>query len=86
MTDLFIGMAILAVVSQLVLMATVWSTRNITKREATAVGVVVAFFVSFLFCFHIDVHMTLIWTVPEQPPCTKRCAWSNPPPCPNHRD
>ena len=42
MTDLFIGMAILAVVSQLVLMATVWSTRNITKREATAVGVVVA--------------------------------------------
>jgi len=42
MTDLFIGMAILAVVSQLVLMTTVWSTRNITKREATAVGVVVA--------------------------------------------
>jgi hypothetical protein len=42
MTDLFTGMAILAVVSQLVLMTTVWSTRNITKREATAVGVVVA--------------------------------------------
>lgn len=42
MTDLYIGMGILAVVSQLVLMATVWLTRNITKREATAVGVVVA--------------------------------------------
>ena len=42
MTDLYIGMAILAAVSQLVLMGTVWSTRNITKREATAVGVVVA--------------------------------------------
>lgn len=42
MADLYAGIAILAVVSQCVLMATVWSTRNITKREATAVGVVVA--------------------------------------------
>ena len=42
MTDLYAGIAILALVSQFVLMATVWSTRNITRREATAVGVVVA--------------------------------------------
>lgn len=42
MADLYAGIAILAVVSQFVLMATIWSTRNITKREATAVGVVVA--------------------------------------------
>lgn len=42
MTDLYAGMAILAVISQFVLLATVWLTRNITKREATAVGVVVA--------------------------------------------
>ena len=42
MADLYAGIAILAVVSQLVLMATIWLTRNITKREATAVGVVVA--------------------------------------------
>lgn len=42
MTDLYAGMAILAVVSLFLLLATVWLTRNITKREATAVGIVVA--------------------------------------------
>ncbi len=42
MTDLYAGSAILAVVSQFILLATIWLTRNITKREATAVGVVVA--------------------------------------------
>ncbi|NQV28354.1 MAG: hypothetical protein HQ518_28715 [Rhodopirellula sp.] len=42
MTDLYAGMAVLAVVSQFVLMATVRLTRTITKREATAIGVVVA--------------------------------------------
>ena len=26
--------------------------------------------------------MTLIWTVPDQPPRTKGCAWPNPPQCP----
>ena len=42
MADLYAGMAILAVVSLFVLAATVRLTRDITKREATAVGVVVA--------------------------------------------
>jgi hypothetical protein len=42
MADLYAGMAILAVVSLFVLAATVRLTSSITKREATAVGVVVA--------------------------------------------
>ena len=42
MADLYAGMAILAVVSLIVLLLTIWLTRTITKREATAVGVVVA--------------------------------------------
>lgn len=42
MADLYAGMAILAVVSLIVLIATVRLTQSITKREATAVGVVVA--------------------------------------------
>lgn len=42
MADLYAGMAILALVSLIVLLATVRLTRTITKREATAVGVVVA--------------------------------------------
>jgi len=29
-----------------------------------------------------DVHMVCFWTVPEQHPRTKRCAWPNPLPCP----
>lgn len=42
MADLYAGMAILALVSLFVLLATIRMTRTITKREATAVGVVVA--------------------------------------------
>jgi hypothetical protein len=42
MADLYTGMAILALVSLIVLLATLRFTRTITKREATAVGVVVA--------------------------------------------
>ena len=45
--------------------------------KAMCVGVVVGFsdclFLPFI-SFHIDVHMTLSWTVPEQHPRTKRCA------------
>jgi len=32
---------------------------------------VIRLFFPFL-CFHIGVHMTLIWTFPEQHPCTKK--------------
>ena len=30
--------------------------------------------------FHTHLHMSLIWTVPEQPPHKKRCAWPPSPP------
>jgi len=39
-------------------------------------------FCEFFFRFHIDVQNMCFWTVPEQPPPTKRCAWTKPPPCP----
>ena len=42
MADLYAGVAVLAVVSLIVLLVTIRLTRSITKREATAVGVVVA--------------------------------------------
>jgi hypothetical protein len=48
MADLYVGMAILALISLFVLIATVGLTRDITKREATAVGVVVAL---LLICY-----------------------------------
>ncbi|MGZ0174466.1 MAG: cysteine peptidase family C39 domain-containing protein [Planctomycetales bacterium] len=48
MADLYVGMVILAVISLFVLIATVGLTRDITKREATAVGVVVAL---LLLCY-----------------------------------
>ena len=51
MTDLYAGIAILAVVSQFILLATIWLTRNITKREATAVGVVAALLIICYLCF-----------------------------------
>lgn len=48
MADLYAGMAIMAVASLLVLLVTVRLTRTITKREATAVGLVVAL---LLICY-----------------------------------
>lgn len=48
MADLYEGMAILALVSLFVLVATVRLTRSVTKREATAIGVVVAL---LLLCY-----------------------------------
>lgn len=45
MADLYTAMAILALISQCVLMTTVKLTRDITKREATAVGFVVSLLV-----------------------------------------